>query len=87
MDDYLGGHDTVVALDAVRRLAEAATGLDEDAGTGDADGLNQRLSYRLFRGHEDGVERVVRHPLPDVWVIDDHWNAQFLELLPRPNPT
>lgn len=83
--DYLGRHDAVVALDAVRRLAKAAAGLDKDAGAGDADSLDQRLPHRLLRWHEDGVERVVSHSLPDVRVVDHYWNTELLELLPRPD--
>jgi len=56
----LGRHDSVVALDAVRGLAEPAASLNEGAYLGDPNGLNQGLLNRLLSRYEDGVHGIVR---------------------------
>ena len=75
----------MVPFDAIGGLAESAAGFDKGAGFGDANGLDERLLYRLFARDEDGVHGVIRHALADELVVHDNRNVHLLQVRLGPN--
>lgn len=75
----------MVALDAVRGLAESTASLNEGAYLSDPNGLNQGLLDRLLCRYEDSVHRIVRESYTNMPVVQNQWDVQLFQILLWPD--
>jgi hypothetical protein len=83
----LSRHDSMVAVDTLRRLTKPAAGLNEHAFFSYSNSFNERLPRRASCWYEYGVHGVVSHPFTHISVMENHWNVMILEVVLGPDPT